>query len=350
VAGLTPPPLRLGIVGYSVGGRLFHAPFVQAADGIELAGVVTRDSARRAQLEDDHPGTPVFDSLEAMLGDGNVDAVTITTPPHTRRDLVLQAVAAGVHVVADKPFAPNQAAGRELESAAAAEGVLLNVFHNRRWDSDVQTLKHLLDAGRLGDLWRVHSRFDLDQPELLEAGPTGGLLRDLGAHVIDQMAWLLGPVASISAHLDLVELPEGETDAGFVVQMRHTCGVVSVVESSKLNRLDARELRAYGSAGSYRYTGIDVQGQALFAGARPVDDPENWGRAENGGRLSNVAGDIEIPSIRSGYQDFYTAFAAATHSGDEGPSPARAAVATLAILDAARQSADAGTSVDLEQP
>jgi predicted dehydrogenase len=337
--------VRHGLVGYSVGGRLFHAPFVEAADGIDLTGVVTRDPQRRAHLAQDHPGVPVFDSLKAMLTHGDVEAVTITTPPATRRDLVLEAVAAGVHVVADKPFAPDAAGGRELADAAIRAGVLLNVFHNRRWDADVQTLKGLLEDGRLGDLWRVHSRFDLDQPDLLEAGPTGGLLRDLGSHVIDQMAWLLGPVRSVDAHLDLVRLPEGETDAGFVVQMRHVSGVVSVVESSKLNHLDARELRAYGSKGSFRHVGIDVQGQALFAGQRPTDDLDTWGRAESGGVLATLGGEVEVPSANGGYHHFYTAFADAVRGGGNGPSPAQDAIATLAILDAARRSAAAGTSI-----
>ncbi|MCW2835275.1 MAG: dehydrogenase [Nocardioides sp.] len=337
--------VRLGIVGYSVGGRLFHAPFVEAAEGIELAGVVTRDPQRRTQLKTDHPGVPVFDSLAEMLAHGHIEAVTITTPPGTRRELVLDAVAAGVHVVADKPFAPAATGGRELADAAQRAGVLLNVFHNRRWDADVQTLRGLLEDGRLGELWRVHSRFDLDQPDLLEAGPAGGLLRDLGAHVIDQMAWLLGPVRSVTAHLDLVHLPEGETDAGFVVQMHHVSGVLSVVESSKLNHLDARELRAYGSKGSFRHVGIDVQGQALFAGQRPADDLENWGRGATGGVLSTASGDVELASARGGYQDFYTAFAAAIRVGGDGPSPAHDAIATLAILDAARQSAATGTSI-----
>lgn len=339
--------VRLGLVGYSVGGRLFHAPFIEAAEGIELAGVVTRDRQRRAQLSTDHPGMPVYDSLADMLAHGDVEAVTIATPPQTRRELVLRAVASGMHVVADKPFAPDAAGGGELADAAKQAGVLLNVFHNRRWDADVQTLKGLLEDERLGELWRVHSRFDLDQPDLLEAGPSGGLLRDLGAHVVDQMAWLLGPVLSVDAHLDLVQLPEGETDAGFVVQMRHLSGVLSIVESSKLNRLDARELRAYGSKGSFRHVGIDVQGQALFSGKRPANDPENWGRGATGGVLATESGEIELPSARGGYQKFYTAFARAVREGGDGPSPAQSAIATLAILDAARRSAAERTSIDI---
>ncbi len=204
---LKPSPIRLGVVGYGAGGRFFHAPFIAAAEGVELAGVVTRSPVRRAEVEQDWPGVPVFESLGALL-DSGVDAVTITTPPETRRALVLEAIGAGVHVIADKPFAPSAEVGRELAEAAEAAGVLLSVFHNRRWDADVRTLAAVIESGRLGELWRVHSRFDLDDPATLEAGPGGGLLRDIGSHVVDQMVWLLGDVRSVNAHLDWIELPE----------------------------------------------------------------------------------------------------------------------------------------------
>jgi predicted dehydrogenase len=110
--------VRVGLVGYGVGGRYFHAPFVVAAEGVELAGVVTRSLARRDELAADLPGVPAYDSLTEMLAAG-VDAVTITTPPHTRRALVLEAIAAGVPTIADKPFAPDAEGGRELVAAAA---------------------------------------------------------------------------------------------------------------------------------------------------------------------------------------------------------------------------------------
>merc|ERR1711969_422125 len=151
---------------------------------IELAGVVARSSERRREVSGDLPGVPTFDSLSALL-DSGVDAVTITTPPDPRRDLVLEAVARGVHVIADKPFAPNAASGRELATAAESAGVLLSVFHNRRWDTDIATVAEALPS--LGDIWRCESRFDLDEPGSLDAGPSGGLLRDLGAHLVDQM-------------------------------------------------------------------------------------------------------------------------------------------------------------------
>jgi predicted dehydrogenase len=338
--------MRLGLVGYGVGGRFFHAPFVEVAEGLELAGVVTRSADRRAELAADLPGVRAFDSLADLLAAG-IDVVTITTPPQTRRELVLEAVAGGVHVVADKPFAPTADDGRALAAAAEAAGVVLTVFHNRRWDADLRTLAAVLAAGRVGDLWRVESRFDLDQPGLLETGPHGGLLRDLGSHLVDQLAWLLGPVASVHAAIDLVDLPAGRTDCGFDLSMTHVSGVRSRVSSTKLNRLDDRELRAYGSAGSYVAHGTDVQAQAVFAGRRPVDLEDAWGyEPESGwGLLSTQAGRVRVPSERGAYQDYYSGLAAALDGRGPLPVPVREAIHTLEVLDAARLSAAEGRVV-----
>ncbi|WLQ05092.1 Gfo/Idh/MocA family protein [Arthrobacter oryzae] len=135
---------------------------------MELAGIVTRSPVRRAEAVEEYPDVPLYDSLTDLLAAG-VDAVVITTPPETRRELVLEATKAGVHVVADKPFAPDAEVGRELVKAAADAGVILNVFHNRRWDTDIRTLRSVLESGAVGQVARFESRFDLDQPDTLEA-------------------------------------------------------------------------------------------------------------------------------------------------------------------------------------
>lgn len=340
--------MRIGLVGYGTGGRHFHAPFIQAAEGVELTGVVARAPDRIAAVEADLPGVPIYPSLTAMLAAG-VDAVTITTPPQTRRELVLEAIAAGVHIIADKPFAPSADGGRELDAAAKAKGVVLGVFHNRRYDADLRTLRKVLDGGRLGRLWRVHSRMDLDDPHTLEAGPTGGLLRDLGSHLVDQMLWLLGPVASVDAQLDLLELPEGPTDASFTLTLRHESGVHSHLSASKLNGLAVREFRAYGDGGSYVSSGTDVQAQAIFAGLRPADDPAGWGyeRRPLWGTLRAAAGAEPVPSEQGRYHDYYTEFARAVREHGAPPATAVEAIQTLAVLDAARQSASEGRVVAL---
>ncbi|SCB36367.1 Gfo/Idh/MocA family oxidoreductase [Rhizobium hainanense] len=340
--------MRIGVVGYGTGGKNFHVPFIQAARRVELAGVVARAPATIAAVKADLPNTPIYPSLAAMLAVG-VDAVTITTPPDTRRELVLEAIDAGVHVIADKPFAPSAEAGRELDEAARKRGIVLGVFHNRRWDADVLTLKKVLDSGALGRLWRLHARMELDEPATLEAGPTGGLLRDLGSHMVDQALWLLGPAIAVSAQLDMIELPEGATDAGFVLTIIHEGGVHSHLSASKVNRIAVKEYRAYGQGGSYVSSGTDVQAQAIFGGKRPADDRAAWGyeREELWGTLRTAGGAERIPSEQGRYHAYYEAFAAAVHDGGPPPVTAQEAIATLAVLDAGRISAAENRTVTL---
>jgi predicted dehydrogenase len=342
--------VRLGLVGYGVGGRYFHAPFIAAADDVELVGVVTRSLGRRAELAADLPGVPAYDSLTDLLAAG-VDAVTITTPPHTRRELVLEAVAAGVPTIADKPFAPDAEGGRELVAAAEKAGVPLNVFHNRRWDADIQTLAAVLEGAELGQLWGVESRMDQANAATLEIGPDAGLLRDLGSHLVDQMLWLLGPATTVYAELDHVEPPGGRTDCRFSLSLAHADGVRSRVSASKINYLEDRELRADGSAGSYVAHGTDVQAQAVFAGRRPVDEGAGWGydAPEHWGTLNTAAGSRTVPSAGGAYQDYYTRFAAARRGDGPFPVPAEQAVHTLEVLDAARVSAAENRVVELPQ-
>lgn len=340
--------MRVGIVGYGTGGRHFHAPFINAAQGVELAGVVARASGTIAAVRSDLPNVPVFPDLPTMLAAG-VDTVTITTPPHTRRELVLQAIEAGVHVIADKPFAPTAQAGRELAEAARARGVVLGAYHNRRWDTDAQTLRKVIDSGRLGKIWRLHSRMDFDDPATLEAGPTGGLLRDLGSHMVDQMLWLLGPAISVNAQLDTVSLTAGDTDAGFFITIGHSSGAFSYVTASKLNRLQVKAYRVYAEKGSYVSSGTDVQAQAIFASKRPADDLTGWGyeAEELWGTLHTTEGSERVPSEQGKYHAYYEQFARAVKEGLPPPVTAEDAIATLAVLDAARLSATEGRTVNL---
>lgn len=333
--------VRLGVVGYGVGGRLFHTPFVEAASGITLAGVVTRSPERRAELVEDWPGVEAYDSLRTLLESG-VEAVTITTPPHTHHDLALEAIAAGVHVLVDKPFATTATEAREMVKAADAAGVLLSVYQNRRWDADIRTLERVLSDGAIGDVWRVHARMDQNAPNDVTVGHGRGLLLDLGSHLVDQMLWLFGPATRVNAHLDWVDLPEGRTDGGLTIELLHAFGgVTSYIESSKLGHVTARELRVYGSSGSYTALSTDVQEQAILGGKRPAQDPEGWGWEDRSrwGVLATSAGEERIPSAQGRWHDLYTQFAAAIRGMGGQPVPASQGLHTMQVLDAARQSA-----------
>ncbi|MGO2111687.1 MAG: Gfo/Idh/MocA family protein [Pseudoclavibacter sp.] len=339
---------RIGVAGYGFGGHIFHVPFIQATDELELVGVVTRNPERRALLELEAPGVRPFDSLADLLAAG-VDLVTLTTPPETRRDLVIEALDAGVNVIADKPFAPDAETARELVAAAERAGKLLTVFHNRRWDTDLRTLASVLERGELGEVRRIVNRFDLDEPGTLEAGPAHGLLRDLGSHTVDQAVHLLGPVARVFAHLDYTEVNGYQVDSGFEVSLVHESGAHSTVSSTKLNRLAERELIAYGTDGSYVSRGRDVQTAQLIAGDRPATFEAVWGaeKPELWGTLRTEAGERRIPTVAGNYADFYRGTARALRDGTPPPVTAREALHVVEVLDAARLSATEGRSVDL---
>lgn len=262
------PSTKIGLVGYGPGGSLFHAPFIADAAGVELAAVVTRSPQRAAQVRERY-GVPVYRSQREMLErEPALAAVAISTPPQTRAELVLEAFGVGRHVVADKPLAPSALAGQALVRRAEEAGLLLGAYYNRRWDADVAALSEIVRQGRLGTLWRVHNRFDVDEPDTLDPGPRGGLLRDLGIHLVDQMVWLLGSVTSVDAHLDVVDRAEGPTDAGFAVTLHHQSGAVSFVSGSKTNGLQKRSVTAYGNRGSFSCE-VDIT-DVVALGRRPA--------------------------------------------------------------------------------
>ncbi|WP_194396384.1 Gfo/Idh/MocA family protein [Microbacterium atlanticum] len=339
---------RIGLVGFGVGGRLFHAPYIEASAECELAGIVAR-SPERVRLAATHcPGVPVYGSLGELI-DAGVDAVTITTPPQTRRELVLEAVERGVAVVADKPFALSADDALTLISAAHAAGVLLNVFHNRRFDADIVTARGVLDSGALGAIQRLDLRCDQDDPDALDDSPDGGLLRDLGSHVVDQALSLLGPARAVSASLDWADTPAGPVDTGYVLHIHHRSGAHSHLSSTKRSRLSSRELRLIGRNGSYISDYSDVQYDAIVRGERPgaqrswgVEDESRWGRI----RLLDGT-DLAVPSARGDYTTFYDRFARAWATGDAGPVPAEQGLAVLEVIDAAFQSSREGATVDV---
>jgi predicted dehydrogenase len=283
-----------------------------------MGGVVARSEAKREQLAKDLPGVPVFESLTDLLAAQVADLVTITTPPETHVDLALEAIAAGVPVIVDKPFAADAAQAQSVVDAAAAAGVPLGVFHNRRWDPDVRAIKAVLDAGEIGELFSVHNRFDLDEPQGLEAGPAHGLLRDLGSHLVDQAIFLAGPVHSVEASLDFAEKDGYTVDAAFDVTLHHASGAHSHVHSTKLNHLDERSWRVYGALGAYTQTGHNEHAP---------------------GALHTADGVREVPGAGTSATDYYRLVDRALTEATELPVTGEQGLTVMRVLDAARLSA-----------
>src|SRR6266540_6523561 len=222
--------LRVGILGYGIGGRVFHAPLVAATPGLTPAVIVTRNGA--AQVAVDYPEATIVPDADALF-EQDLDLVVVSTPNRTHVPLALRAIEAGVPVVVDKPFAPTAAEAQRVVDAAAAKGVGLTVFQNRRLDSDFLTVRKVLDSGRLGDVFRFESRYDRWVPkpkdnwrEFGDPAEAGGLLYDLGAHIVDQALQLFGPVETVYAEVDRRRAGVQVDDDVFVA-LHHINGVRS---------------------------------------------------------------------------------------------------------------------------
>jgi predicted dehydrogenase len=347
--------LRVGLVGYGLAGSTFHAPLIAAAPGLRLATVVTADPQRAADARARHPGAAVVPSVAELWARArDHDLIVVAAPNAVHADLARDALAHGRPVVVDKPLAVTAAEARRVVADAAARGLLLTVFQNRRWDSDQLTLQRLLAGGELGSVHRHESRFERWRPrvapgkwrERLPAAEGGGVLLDLGSHLVDQAVQLFGPVRSVYAE---VAARRGAADDDAFLALTHVDGVHTHLSLGALVGAPGPRRRVLGSRGAYVVDGLDGQEDALRAGRRP-DDSTPWGvePAHRWGRL--VRGEVTepVPSERGRWDTFYPALAGALREGGPPPVNPWDAVAVLEVLEAARVSATEGQACGVQ--
>jgi predicted dehydrogenase len=339
--------IRAAIVGYGLAGRVFHAPLVAATPGMRVAAVVTADPGRSAQARREHPGARVVASADELWDAPEaLDLVVVAAPNRAHAPLARAAIAAGLAVVVDKPLAPTAAEGRALAAEARAAGVVLSVFQNRRWDGDFLTLRRLLDEGALGAPTRLESRFERWRPEVdagrwrERPGPAdaGGLLADLGSHLIDQAIVLFGRPLAVRAELD-ARRPGARVDDDCFVALEHPGGVRSHLWASMLAADDPPRMRAVGLVGVWVKHGLDGQEAALREGARPGGP--GWGAEPEGswGRLYDGSGSRPVPTEAGDYPAFYAGMARALRDGAPPPVDPDDAVAVLEVIERARAAA-----------
>ncbi|MGW1778586.1 Gfo/Idh/MocA family protein [Streptomyces sp. NPDC002143] len=359
-------PLRVGLIGYGLAGSVFHAPLIASTEGLTLDTVVTSNPERQEQARAEFPDVRVAATPDELLARADeLDLVVIASPNKTHVPLATAALKAGLPVVVDKPVAGTAAEARELAALAEERGLLLSVFQNRRWDNDFLTLRRLLDEGELGDVWRFESRFERWRPlpkggwrESGDPAEIGGLLYDLGSHVVDQALVLFGPAVSVYAEAD-IRRPGAETDDDTFIAITHANGVRSHLYVSATTAQLGPRFRVLGSKAGYVKYGLDPQEAALREGERPAGpadsadsvawgtEPEElWGRLGSG-ESPLTGGGEPVRTLPGDYPAYYAAVAKALIDGGPGPVTAGEAAAALDVLEAARRSARDKVAVTL---
>ena len=347
------PPFRVGLVGFGLAGASFHAPFIAATPELELSFIVTGDPGRQRDARRDHPRAQVVATVEELWAHtSELDLVVIASPNRTHAALALDAIARELHVVVDKPFARTAAEGRRVIAAADKRGVMLTVFHNRRWDGDFLTVQRLIANGELGELFRFESRFDRWRPvprggwrESAAPEEAGGLLYDLGSHLIDQAIVLFGRPVQVYAELDR-RRPDIQVDDDVFLALTHANGVRSHLFMSVVVATPNPRFRLLGSRAAYVKWGVDVQEAKLRQGHRP-GSPEFVEPTDTPGQMG-VGDDVHpLPTIPGDYRRFYVGVTDAMRGAAPPPVDPNDAVAGLTVIEAAQRSAAVARVVKL---
>jgi predicted dehydrogenase len=276
--------IGVGVIGFGLGGRVFHAPFVSAVPGLKLVAIMQRKGDEAAKA---YPATKIVRSTEDLLAEPGIELVVVSTPNETHFALAKQALEAGKHVVIDKPFAATSDEALELGRIAKLKGLHVIPFHNRRWDGDFLTVKKLLAEHAVGRLVTFESHFDRFRPiprenTWKEAGnPANGMLFDLGPHLVDQCLALFGAPDAITASVR-ADRDETEIEDAFDITLHypeaHDKGLLAHCRTSYLACDNAPRFLLHGTHGSFKKNGLDPQEPALVHGAKvPVQgSPEVW--------------------------------------------------------------------------
>ncbi|WP_299617665.1 oxidoreductase [Pelagibius sp.] len=337
--------LRVGLVGYGLAGKVFHAPLFAAA-GLDLVAVASSDSAK---VHADHPDARVHPTPAALFADPDVDLAVLATPSPTHPGLMLEALAAGKHVVSDKPFTPSVAEADAVIAAAAAAGRVATCFQNRRWDSDFLTLKALIEAGELGEIKSYRAHFEFFRPEVTERwqeapAPGVGIHYDLGAHLIDQALHLFGLPDWVEG--DLVSQRRGGQIAdAFHARMGKGDLRIDLFASYCVPDPSTR-YAVHGTHGSYMKRFMDIQEDQLRAGMTPLDEgfgvepQDRWARVTT--YQDGQASTRFEPSLPGAHHRFYALLREALESGTPPPVRAEEARDTIRLIEMIRDSSDSG--------
>lgn len=353
------PPIRTAILGYGLAGSVFHAPLIAATPGMRVAAIVTNAPERRARAAHDFPTATIYSSADELWRDADrYDLAVIATPNRAHVSLAIAALDAGLAVVVDKPVAPSVASAEQLLEVARRNGKLLTVFQNRRWDGDFLTVRRLIESGVLGEIERLESRFERYRPEpkpgawreLGAPEEAGGLLYDLGSHLIDQVMQLFGQPDEVYAEVER-RRPGVAVDDDTFVALHFPSGVRAHLWMNVVSRRLAPRFRLLGLGGTYEKYGLDPQEPALAAGTRPGDTgwgqepPEKWGRIS--ATIAGLTMEGAVETLPGTYERFYTLLRDALTQGGPPPVNPEGAIAALRVIEAARESAERGEVIRL---
>ncbi|HUY94849.1 MAG TPA: Gfo/Idh/MocA family oxidoreductase [Terracidiphilus sp.] len=347
--------IRVGLIGFGLAGRVFHAPLISSVEEFKLSAVLERqtDEARKR-----YSGILTYRTLDEMLADRSLDLIVVASPTGTHFEIARRVIEAGRHAVVDKPLAVRPAEIEELRMLARERGVLLVPFHNRRWDGDYLTVRTIVEQGVLGRIVAFESRMDrwapgaTRRPWKNDAVQGGGVLLDLGTHLVDQALALFGLPLGVSAEVDRERDGEGANDS-FTIRLRYDDMRVTLA-SNMLSSPAGPRFVLRGTHGNYCKRGLDPQ-EAALGRITCIDSPD-WGREEPSAwgvlNLDDNGAMVSRPheTVAGDYRLFYAGVRDALEGRGQPPVTPEDASRVARVLEWAEQSAGERWEVPCDWP
>ncbi len=304
----------VGYIGNGKSANRYHAPYVlDRSDKFRIKTMQARhvDHSAWAAI----PGVEYVTDTEAILGDPQIDVVEITTPSALHYSMAKRALEAGKHVTVDKPFSATYEEAAELFDLAERNGVTVQCYQNRRFDSDYLTARKVVESGRLGKVFEVVTSYDYWRPTMMDGmanDPVNNAPYGHASHCLDQIiSWFGTPDRT---HCDLRQLQgRGMVCDYFDYDMYYDeLGVKATAHANYRMAIQRPSFEIYGDKGAYVKFEKDQQERDLkhfyLPAGHPdfgLDAPEQWGTL----RYQDEDGlhEERVPSVRSSYSQWYDA-------------------------------------------
>lgn len=344
--------INTALLSFGMSGRLFHAPFIDLHPGYHLMGSWERSTK---SIQEHYPEAISYGSLEKVLSDKAVDLVVVNTPTSTHYEYAKKALQAGKHVIVEKAFTANAEEAMELKSLAEKAGKKLSVYQNRRWASEFKTVQKILNEGQIGEIVEATFAFARYRPELSpkthkeKPSPGAGIIKDLGAHIIDQAVLLFGMPKSVFADIAITR-PGSQVDDYFDILLRYDKHRVHL-KSGYFFREPAPAYILHGTKGSFLKSRADVQEDRLQAGEKP--DVADWGvepKEEEGLLHTELGGKVirkKVPTLPGNFMDYFEGMYQAITEDKPEPVTAQEGINTMRIIDAAFESQEKGKLIEV---
>ena len=328
---------RVGIAGYGLAGRYFHAPLLVGA-GFEIASILTKNEQRILDAKTDFPNAQICNSLEELLK-SKIDLLVVASANQSHAEQAIAGLKVGIPVVVDKPMGRTLKETEEIIAVSKQTGVGVSTYFNRKWDSDSLTIKKIISEGVLGQIFRLESRFEVFRPELkggwrekIDVEQGGGNLLDLQPHLVSTALDWFGPAQLISASVRVIR---GGSDDDIVLSLKHQSGVDSYLSASAIMGSAGPRIRLVGDKATLVIKDLDPQESLLRSGVKPKDG--KWQQSTKSAAYIH-AGDqvVEYQGVDGNYTQYYLEVKAAL-AGGKWPVSTEEALAVAKIIDQARE-------------